>query len=120
MAKPSKKILNRLRIKRRVRAKVSGTSDRPRLSVFRSNNHIYAQLIDDSQGHTLAAASSKEAGSEADGKARVEVGKLVGQRIAERAKEAGIETAVFDRNGYRYHGRVRAVAEGAREGGLKL
>lgn len=119
MAKPSKKVQNRERIKRRVRAKVSGTGARPRLSVFRSNAHIYAQLIDDTQGRTLASASSLE-GVEADGKTPVEVGRLVGQRLAEKAKEAGVEVAVFDRNGYRYHGRVKALAEGAREGGLKF
>jgi len=120
MAKPPKKVRNRQRIKRRVRAKVSGTSARPRLSVFRSNTHIYAQLIDDANGHTVAAASSVEGELATDGKAPIEVGKLVGQRLAERAKEAGFETAIFDRNGYRYHGRVRAVAEGAREGGLRF
>jgi large subunit ribosomal protein L18 len=120
MAKPSKKVQNRARIKRRVRGKVSGTAERPRLSVFRSNTNIYAQLIDDSRGLTLAAASSLESGLSSDGKAPVEVGRLVGQRLADRAKEAGVETVIFDRNGYRYHGRVRAVAEGAREGGLKF
>jgi large subunit ribosomal protein L18 len=118
MAKPSKKVQNRMRIKRRVRGKISGTAARPRLSVFRSNAHIYAQLIDDLNGATLAAASSL--GLEAEEKAPVEVGKLVGQRLAEQAKAVGVETAVFDRNGYRYHGRVRALAEGAREGGLKF
>ncbi len=120
MAKQSKKVQNRTRIKRRVRAKISGTSERPRLSVFRSNNHIYAQLIDDLSSRTLAAASSLDSGVGSDGKAPVEVGKLVGQRLAEKAKAAGIDAAVFDRNGYRYHGRVKAVAEGAREGGLKF
>ena len=118
MAKPSKKVQNRLRIKRRVRAKVSGTSARPRLSVFRSNAHIYAQLIDDLSGTTLAAASSL--GLDADGKPPVEVGKLVGKALAETAKAAGVETVVFDRNGYRYHGRVKALADGAREGGLSF
>lgn len=118
MAKPSKKVQNRMRIKRRVRSKITGSAERPRLSVFRSNNHIYAQLIDDLSGTTLAAASSLTLS--ADGKAPVEVGKEVGQALAEKAKAAGIETAVFDRNGYRYHGRVRALAEGAREGGLQF
>ena len=118
MAKQSKKVQNRQRIKRRVRAKVTGNADRPRLSVFRSNNHIYAQLIDDLNGTTLASASSRKI--DAEGKAPVEVGTLVGKALAESAKSAGIETAVFDRNGYRYHGRVKALAEGAREGGLKF
>ena len=117
MAKPSKKVQNRQRIKRRVRAKVTGSADRPRLSVFRSNNHIYAQLIDDLNGTTLASASSRKIEG---GGTPVEVGTLVGKALAENAKAAGIETAVFDRNGYRYHGRVKALAEGAREGGLQF
>jgi large subunit ribosomal protein L18 len=120
MAKQTKKVQNRMRIKRRVRAKIHGTAQRPRLSVFRSNNHIYAQLIDDLSSRTLAAASSLEEGVGADGKPPVEVGKLVGMRLAEKAKAAGIDAAVFDRNGYRYHGRVKALADGAREGGLKF
>lgn len=114
----TRKTVRRQRVKRSVRSKVSGTAGRPRLSVFRSNKNIYAQLIDDVAGCTLAAASSLEDGLEA-GKP-VEVCKKVGQRLAERAKTAGIETVVFDRNGYRYHGRVRALAEGAREGGLQF
>ena len=119
MAKQTKKVQNRMRIKRRVRAKVHGTAERPRLSVFRSNTNIYAQLIDDLGGRTLVAASSLEADVADDGP-RLDVGKAVGKRIAEKAKDAGIEAAVFDRNGYRYHGRVKALAEGAREGGLKF
>lgn len=116
MAKSATKVTQRARIRRRIRAKVSGTPERPRLSVFRSNKHIYAQLIDDTAGTTLAAASTREAeaGSGVDGS------KAVGQRIAERAKEAGVDRAVFDRGGYRYHGNVKALAEGAREGGLTL
>ena len=117
MAK-NKQAARRLRIKRRVRSKISGTAERPRLSVYRSNTHIYAQLIDDASGHTLAAASSLEDGID-EGK-RIDVSRSVGERLAEKAKEAGIERAVFDRNGYRYHGRVRALAEGARKGGLTL
>ena len=117
MAKTSLKARNRARIRRRIRAKVAGTAERPRLAVFRSNKYIYAQLIDDSAGHTLAAASSRESEIDATG---VEAGKLVGQRLAERAKAAGAETAVFDRGGYRYHGRVKALADGAREGGLRF
>ena len=120
MAKQCKKVQNRMRIKRRIRAKITGTSERPRLSVFRSNNNIYGQLIDDLGSRTLAASSSLDDAIEADGKTPTEVGKLVGQQLAEKAKAAGIETAVFDRNGYRYHGRVKALADGAREGGLKF
>jgi large subunit ribosomal protein L18 len=107
----------------RVRAKVSGTASRPRLNVFRSSAHIYAQLIDDVQGHTLAAASDLEqevkdrAGAEAKKQDRA---KAVGEVIAERAKSAGVEDVVFDRGGFLYHGRIKAVADGAREGGLKF
>jgi large subunit ribosomal protein L18 len=105
----------------RVRAKVSGTGQRPRLNVFRSSAHIYAQVIDDTQGHTLVAASDLEAAikERAAGDAtKVDRAKLVGQLVAERAKAAGISSVVFDRGGFLYHGRVRAVAEGAREAGL--
>lgn len=115
----NKKALRRIRIRGRIRAKVRGTAERPRLSVFRSNKHIYAQVINDDLGHTLAAASSVEADA-ADGKLRVEAGKAVGLMVAERAKAAGVDTVLFDRNVYRYHGRVKAVAEGAREGGLQF
>jgi len=101
----------------RVRAKVHGTAERPRLAVYRSNRSVYAQLIDDVQGHTLAAADSRSVGSEGDKTAQ---SKAVGQLIAERAKAAGIDTVVFDRGGYIYHGRVKAVADGAREGGLNF
>ncbi len=114
-----KKKLERLqRVKRGIRAKVHGTPERPRLTVFRSNRHIYAQLIDDASGRTLASASSREA--DAGSGSPVDVSKSVGGKLAARAKEAGIETVVFDRNGYKYHGRVRALAEGAREGGLQV
>lgn len=113
----TQKDLRRLRIKQSIRAKISGTAEKPRLSVFRSNTGIYAQLIDDLKGQTLAAASSKELGL-ANG--NVENAKTVGAKIAEKALAAGISAVVFDRNGYLYHGRVKAVAEGAREGGLKF
>ncbi|WP_026996212.1 50S ribosomal protein L18 [Flectobacillus major] len=113
----TQKDLRRLRIKLSIRAKVSGTAEKPRLSVFRSNTAIYAQLIDDVKGQTLAAASSKELGLKSG---NVESAKQVGAKIAEKALTAGISTVVFDRNGYLYHGRVKAVAEGAREGGLKF
>jgi large subunit ribosomal protein L18 len=107
----------------RVRAKVSGTPQRPRLNVFRSSAHIYAQVIDDTQGHTLVAASDLEAALKervGDGATKVDRAKLVGQLVAERAKDAGITAVVFDRGGFLYHGRVRAVAEGAREAGLEF
>lgn len=117
MAKTATKVTQRARIRRRIRSKISGTSERPRLSVFRSNKHVYAQLIDDLAGVTLASASTREGDLSGSG---TEVSKSVGKRIAERAKEAGIDRAVFDRGGYRYHGNVQALAEGAREGGLQL
>jgi len=104
----------------RVRQKVSGTASRPRLSVFRSLNHIYAQVVDDDLGQTIAAASSldKDLKAKVDGKNKTEVAKLVGQLVAERATKKGITMAVFDRGGYKYHGRVKALAEAAREAGL--
>ena len=109
------------RIKRhkRVRGKISGTAERPRLSVFRSESNIYAQIIDDVAGNTLVAASSVEKGFEGNG-GNIEAAKKVGAMIAERALQKGIEEVVFDRGGYVYHGRVAALAEGAREGGLKF
>jgi len=108
----------RLRRRRRVRAKVRGTAERPRLSVFRSNRGIQAQLIDDSKGHTVAAVNWVE--GDLKSLARMEQAKRAGELLAERAKAAGVETCVFDRGGYRYHGKVKALAEGAREGGLEL
>jgi large subunit ribosomal protein L18 len=108
----------RLRRRRRVRAKVHGTGERPRLAVFRSNRGVSAQLIDDVRGHTLAAVNWTE--SELKGLARMEQAKRAGELLAKRAKDAGAETAVFDRGGYRYHGRVKALAEGAREAGLRF
>ena len=106
----------RLRRRRRVRSKVRGTAERPRLSVFRSNRGMTAQLIDDTRGHTLAAVTWTE--SELRDLARMDQAKRAGAVLADRAKKAGLESCVFDRGGYRYHGRVRALAEGAREGGL--
>lgn len=111
-------IKRRIRIKRGIRNKVSGTTQRPRLSVYRSNKAIYAQLIDDVAGHTLAAASSKD--SSISGGTKVEQAKKVGALLAEKAKAAKIEAVVFDRNGFRFHGRIAALAEGARENGLKF
>jgi len=106
----------RLRRRRRVRARVRGSAERPRLSVFRSNRGMFAQLIDDDRGHTIAAVTWLE--PELRKLAPGEQAKKAGELLAARAKEAGVETCVFDRGGYRYHGRVRALAEGAREGGL--
>jgi large subunit ribosomal protein L18 len=110
----------RARRHRRVRQKVVGTPQRPRLCVFRSLNHIYAQVIDDDVGHTLVAACDLEADirQQANGKRKTEVASLVGQRLAERAVEKGIDTAVFDRGGYKFRGRVKALADAARQGGL--
>jgi len=106
----------RLRRRRRVRARVSGTAARPRLSVYRSNRGVFAQLIDDGKGHTVAAVNWTE--PELRKLSAAEQAKRAGELLAERAKAAGVETCVFDRGGYQYHGRVKALAEGAREGGL--
>ena len=103
--------------RKRVRRKIAGTAARPRLSVYRSNVNIYAQLIDDDAARTLAAADSREVG---EAENRKDAARKVGEVIARKAKEAGIEVAVFDRGGNKYHGRIAALAEGAREGGLKL
>ena len=110
------KIERRLKIKPRIRGKVSGTAERPRMTVFRSNKQIYVQLVDDLTGRTLAAASSR--GMEAAPKK--EMAAKVGEAIAKKAQEAGITTVVFDRNGYLYHGRVKELADAARNGGLKF
>ena len=107
----------RLRIRRGIRQKISGTKERPRLSVYKSNKGIYAQLIDDDSGHTLASASSKELGKTG---VTVPISKDVGKKLAEKAVAGGIDTVIFDRSGYLYHGRVKALADGAREGGLKF
>ncbi len=114
----TKKDLRRLRIRRGIRKKISGSTSVPRLSVFRSNTGIYAQLIDDLKGFTLVSASSQELGSTSGTK--VELSKVVGQKLAEKALAKGISQVVFDRGGYLYHGRVKALADGAREGGLKF
>ncbi|MCT2407983.1 50S ribosomal protein L18 [Chryseobacterium antibioticum] len=113
------KLEKRIRIKRRVRGKISGSSELPRLSVYKSNKEIYAQLIDDKNGTTLVAASSREKSVDANG-TKTEVSAAVGKAIAAKAIAAGIEQIVFDRNGFVYHGRVKALADGAREGGLKF
>ncbi|MFP3596132.1 50S ribosomal protein L18 [Chryseobacterium sp. SIMBA_029] len=113
------KLEKRIRIKRRVRGKISGSSELPRLSVYKSNKEIYAQLIDDKDGKTLVSASSREKGVDAKG-TKTEISAAVGKAIAAKAIAAGIEAIVFDRNGFVYHGRVKALADGAREGGLKF
>lgn len=116
----NKKVASRFKIKKRVRKTVIGTSERTRLSVYRSNEQIYVQIVDDSKGHTVLAASSRDKDiAEAKG-TKSEKAKTVGKAIAEKAKEQGIEKVVFDRNGYKYHGRVKSLAEGAREQGLKF
>jgi large subunit ribosomal protein L18 len=113
------KVLRRNKIRLRIRRLVKGTSELPRLSIFRSNSEIYAQLIDDLSGHTIVAASSKEAGIDAKSP-KIEQSIAVGKIIAQKAVNAGVTKVVFDRGGYLYHGRVKALAEGAREGGLKF
>ena len=111
------KLQSRLKVKRRVRANAVGTADKPRLTVFRSNKEIYAQVIDDMEGRTLASASSMKATTKGT---KIEKATAVGKLVAEAAKKAGVEQVYFDRNGYLYHGRVKALAEGAREGGLNF
>jgi len=116
-----KNINTRQRAKMKIRKKISGTTQRPRLTIYRSLNHIYAQLVDDSTGKTLTSAStlSKEIKSELDSaKSKIDKSKVVGTLIAKKAAEKNVSDVVFDRSGYRYHGRVKAIADGAREGGL--
>ena len=122
MSTTKKKSVSRTRRKRSIRGKISGTAERPRLTVFRSNKHIYAQVIDDVAGKTLAAFSTANEGvrESVGDKKKTEVAQIVGQKLAEKCKELSIENVVFDRNGFIYHGRVKAVAEGAREGGLRF
>lgn len=121
MAKTNPRAVAKAKRVRRIRKKIKGTSERPRLRVFKSNKHIYAQIIDDSAGRTLATMSTVDkefsAGEE---KGKTGDAKVVGLKIAERAKAAGVEQVVFDRGGYIYHGRVKSLSEGAREGGLKF
>lgn len=114
------KLDRRLRIKKRIRKVVVGTAERPRMSVFRSNKEIYAQLIDDNNGKTLFSVSSRDKGVADKKLPKVDQAKEVGKVIAEKATKAGIAAVSFDRNGYLYHGRIKAIAEGAREGGLKF
>jgi large subunit ribosomal protein L18 len=118
MARASKNEI-RLRVHTRIRARVKGTPERPRLAVFRSLKHIYAQVIDDVKGHTLVAASSAEGKGNKDG-GNLTGAKAIGQLVAERAKDKGIKAVVFDRGGYQYHGRVKALADAARVAGLEF
>lgn len=117
---PKVKSQRRQNIRYRIRRKISGLSNKPRLSVFRSNADVYAQLIDDTKGETLAAASSRDKDIAAQKLNKVEKSKLVGAAIARKASELGIKDVTFDRGGYLYHGRVKSVADGAREGGLQF
>lgn len=110
----------RIRVKRRVRKNIFGTQDRPRLTVYRSNSEIYAQLIDDNAGKTLVSTSSRDKELTSSKATKTEKSVLVGKKIAEKAIAAGIKTVVFDRNGFVYHGRIKALADAAREGGLNL
>lgn len=110
----------RSKIKQRVRKNISGTLERPRMTVFRSNKEIYVQLIDDLAGKTLVAASSRDKGILTQKVTKTERAKLVGKLVAEKAVEAGIQAVIFDRNGYLYHGRIKALADSAREGGIKF
>jgi large subunit ribosomal protein L18 len=112
-----KKLSRQDRIKKSIRMKISGTTERPRLSVYRSNTAVYAQLIDDSKGSTLAASYSKETGLKGN---NIEAATAVGKLLAGKAIEAGVSKVVFDRNGYLYHGKIKAIADGAREGGLQF
>ena len=114
------KVSARQKIRYRIRKKISGSAQKPRLSVYRSNRDIYVQLIDDANGVTIASATSKQADIAAQKVNKVEKSKLVGSAIAKKSEELGIKDVVFDRSGYIYHGRIKAIAEGAREGGLKF
>ncbi len=118
--KTDNKVVRRKKIRYAIRKKVSGTAQKPRLSVFRSNTDIYVQLIDDATGTTLAAASTKDKEVKAQKANKVDKSKMVGTAIASKASSLGITTVVFDRGGYLYHGRVKAIADGAREGGLQF
>ncbi|HEV1286292.1 MAG TPA: 50S ribosomal protein L18 [Bryobacteraceae bacterium] len=118
MARRDSKNIIRLRVHKRIRSRVAGTPERPRLAVFRSVKHIYAQVIDDTKGHTVVAAGSTEKDTKNGG--NVAGAKEIGKLVAERAKDKGIKAVVFDRGGYQYHGRVKALAEAAREAGLEF
>jgi large subunit ribosomal protein L18 len=113
------KIIRRIKIRSRIRKTITGTTERPRLSIFRSNKSIYAQVIDDLKGHTIVADSSRESGVNTKS-TKIEQATAVGKLLAEKAKAAGVSAVVFDRGGYLYHGRVKALADGAREAGLQF
>lgn len=120
MGKMNPRALSRLKRKKRIRKKITGTPDKPRLSVFRSSKHIYAQIVDDTEGQTITAASTLDADIKSNTEAKGKVGEaqLVGKLLAERALEKGVKQVVFDRNGFLYHGRIKAISDGAREAGL--
>ncbi len=122
MTTKNPKRLRRAKIQRRVRSKVHGTPERPRLNVYKSSKHIYAQIINDDEGHTLASASTltKELADQIKDQPPVEKARIVGRKLGELADQAGIKRVSFDRSGYKYHGKVKALAEGARENGLKF
>lgn len=120
MSKLAKKAARRKNLHKRIRTNIHGTTSAPRMNVFRSNKEIYVQLIDDENGHTLASASSRQKGFAAEGKTKSEIAFQVGKEIAAKAEAIGIEKVVFDRGGYLYHGRVKSLADGAREAGLKF
>ncbi len=120
MGVKNKKVYRRKRIKMRIRKTVNGTSDRPRMTIFRSNKQIYVQLIDDLNSQTIVSASSREKAIEDSKMNKIEQAQKVGGLVAEKAKAAGVSTVIFDRNGYLYHGRVKSLAEAARKGGLKF
>jgi large subunit ribosomal protein L18 len=115
-----KKVIRRQKLRWRIRTKVTGVAAKPRLSVFRSNKDIYAQLIDDATGTTLASSNSRDKDIAAQAGTKIEKSTLVGKALAQKALALGLETCIFDRGGYLYHGRVKAIADGAREGGLKF
>ncbi|MHC5004133.1 MAG: 50S ribosomal protein L18 [Planctomycetota bacterium] len=120
MKRITQKIVRRRRRKMGIRKGVFGSAEQPRLTVFRSNHHTYAQIVDDLTGRTLVSASTQDKGEKPERGANREAATAVGKRLAERAQAAGVSQVVFDRNGYRYHGRVKALADAAREGGLKF
>lgn len=120
MSKTAPTVIRRQKLRWRIRKNVNGTAQAPRLSVFRSNKEIYAQLIDDATGTTLASANSRQKDVAAQKGTKTEIAALVGKTLAQKATSLGVETCIFDRGGYLYHGRVKALADGAREGGLKF
>ncbi|MDX1993797.1 MAG: 50S ribosomal protein L18 [bacterium] len=120
--KAKDKVVKRARRHARIRGRIHGTAERPRLNIYRSVSNIYAQVINDDDGRTIVSASTidNEVAAQVEGKTKVEAARIVGRMVAERARNAGVEAVTFDRGGYKYHGRIAALAEGAREGGLKF